>query len=183
MDLSNASKKQLKAVAEHLEIEVEAKKKNKPTNDELVAALEAYEEENPGLIDAAAEKLGFEEDEVEETDEDETEDEVEVAEEAAPAKKGKGQVYTYVGKGETSPQRIKFMGKQDFVRGRPVEVTDPALIAKIEGNPTFIKGKADPELLQEIEDEGIAVAENNRAVDARMDANFKKQHGGAGKGE
>lgn len=181
MDFSSKSKKQLKALAEHLEVEVEAKKKNKPTMDELVASLEAYEQENgEELVELAFQELGFDADEPEEEDEEVEEDEGEALPET---KKGKGQVYTYVGKGETSPQRINFIGRQEFVRGRPVEVTDPIVLKKIEGVPTFVKGKADPELLQEIEDEGIAVADKNRKTDAQMDANFKRQHGGSGKGE
>lgn len=174
MDFSSKSKKVLKALAAHLEVEVEAKKKNKPTMDELVAALEGYKADNGSeVIELAFEELGFEE--VDETDEEETEEEDE------PKKKGKGEVYTYVGKGESSPQRINFLGRQEFVRGRPVEVTDPIVLQKIQGVHTFVKGKADAELLQEIEDEGMALAEKNRSVDKQMDENFKKQHGGTGK--
>lgn len=179
MDYSSKNKTTLRALVEYLEIDVEAKKKNKPTIDELVVALEAYEDQE--AVAEAYKSLGFEEDEPVEDSEDEedsdedTEEEVEV--------KGKGTVFTYVGKGETSPQRINFMGKQEFIRGRPVTVTDPKLIAKLKGNPTFIIGKANPELLQEIEDEGMAVAEANRKADKAMDAQFKKKHGGTGKDE
>lgn len=172
MDFASKSKKQLKALAEALEVEVMAKKKNKPTLDELVVALEAFEQDNPGFAEETFKDLGFT-DEVEDDEEDEGDD--------LPETKAKGHVYTYVGKGETSPQRINFMGRQEFVRGRPVEVTDPLVLRKIQGVPTFVKGKVDPELLQDIEDEGIAVAEKNRKMDAQMDANFKKQHGGAAK--
>ena len=178
MDFSSKSKKQLKALALVLEIEVEAKKKNKPTMDELVVALEGYEADNGDeAIQAAYEKLGItdEPEEDTESEDEDTDDEVEEV-------KG-GKVFTYVGKGESSPQKINFMGLQEFVRGRPVTVTNPKLIAKLKGVPTFVQGKADAELLQAIEDEGMAVAEKNRRMDAQMDANFKKQHGGTAKGE
>lgn len=173
MDFTSKTNKELTNLAEELEIEVESKKK-KPTKDELVTALELFEQEegNQELVDLAAEELGL-------TDEEETSEEEE-EETPAPKKKAKvsGTVYTYVGKGESSPQRINFIGRQEFVRGRAVEVTDELVLAKIENNPTFIKGEADAELIQAIDDEGHAVAEANRKIDNQMDENFKKQHGG-----
>lgn len=169
MDFSTKNKKTLKKLVEFLGLEVEAKKRNKPTTDELVVALETFEKEYPDEFEQAVVELDLEN----EPDEDEEMDDEEATSEVQELN-----VYTYVGKGESSPQRIKFMGKQEFVRGRPTKVVDPVLLAKIKGNPTFIAGAAPQELLQDIEDEGLALAEKNRKVDAQMDANFKRKHGG-----
>ena len=166
MDFSTKNKKTLKKLAEFLEIDVEAKKKNKPTTDELVVALETFEKEYPEEFEQAVIELDLD-NEPDDDEEDEAED--------SPIEPN---IYTYVGKGESSPQRIKFMGLQEFVRGRPTKVTNPIVLAKIQGNPTFVAGNASQELLQDIEDEGMALAEKNRKVDAQMDANFKRKHGG-----
>lgn len=175
MDYSSKSKKVLKALADFLEIDVEAKKKNKPTTDELVTALEAYEDQD--AVAEAYKELGFTDED--ETGDDEDQDDAEDGEEDT----GKGTVFTYVGKGESSPRRINFMSKQEFVIGRSVKVTDKELIRKLKGNPTFVVGKADPDLIQQIEDEGAELADENRKIDKKMNAQFKKQHGGSGKGE
>lgn len=158
MDFSSKSKNQLKLLAETLNVEVPSKKRNKPTSDELVSALEIFEDENPGRAEEAFKVLGIIED-------DEGDDLPE-------------NIYTYVGKGEASPQRINFIGRQEFIRGRPTVVKDPLVLNKIKGVPTFVEGEADPELLQDIEDEGSAVADKNREVDKKMNETFKKQHGG-----
>lgn len=155
------TKKQLKDIADHLGVEVEAKKKNKPTSQELMDAVKDHED-----LEKAMEELEI----VLEEDEEELDTEIETS---------KANIYTYVGKGESSPKRINFMGRQEFIIGRPAEVTDPNVLAKIKGNPTFIQGEADPELLQDIEDEGTAIADKNRSIDAQMDDNFKRQHGGS----
>lgn len=190
MDFTSKTNKELINLAEELEVEVTSKKK-KPTKDELVAALETFtqEEGNDELVALAAEELGI----IEEDDEDESEDQDVVEDEKAktvkkaPAKTApadeelEGETYTYVGKGESSPQRIKFMGRVEFVRGRAVEVTDPVVLTKIADNPSFVQGEADKELLEAIDDEGFEIAEANRKIDKQMDANFKRQHGGAGK--
>jgi len=47
-------------------------------------------------------------------------------------------LFEYVGNGENSPESIKFMGKVKFkLKGKPVDVTDPAIIAKLQGNKSF----------------------------------------------
>ena len=38
-------------------------------------------------------------------------------------------IWTYIGSGDEPPYMINFMSKQRFVRGDPVEVTDPDLIS------------------------------------------------------
>ena len=98
-------------------------------------------------------------------------------------KKPKGKTFTYVGAGESSPRKINFMGKQEFVRGKAVEVTDENLIKKIEGNPTFVEGQADEETLARIDEEGEEEAETQRRQDAKTNALYTKQHKTPGKGE
>lgn len=165
MNFSAHNKDVLQSIADKLEIEVEAKKEGKPTKDELVAGLEEFEKEDPEMLKSAVEELGIEDKEAKEDDE-------------VDAPVGKGQTFTYVGAGEESPSRINFMQRQEFVRGRETVVTDKELIRKITGNPTFVKGKATPEQLQAIEDEGNAISNANRKADKRMNAQFHKQHGG-----
>lgn len=164
MDYSSKSKNTLKLLADHLGIDVDSKKRNKPTVDELVVALESFEDQE--LVATAFEELGLSDDnaEVEDTTDDNAE----------------GQVVTYVGKGESSPPRINFMGQQEFIKGRPTKVSNGLLFSKIQYNPTFVMGEAEPELLQQIEDEGLAVAEANRKADRLMDQQFKRVHGGKG---
>lgn len=167
MNLNDRTKKELLEIVDELEIEVEAKKKDKPTNDELIKAIEAYSlesDENLKELEEVYVEL------FEDVDEDtEVEEDTEVA---------NINIFTYVGKGESSPQKIKFMGRQDFVRGRATEVTDPVLLAKVVNNPCFIQGEVDPETLQGIEDDGIEKAARNRKIDREMDEAFQKQHGG-----
>lgn len=162
MNFSAKNKTTLQKIADEVGIEVEAKKKGKPTLDELIAGLEEFEKEDPEAVKAAVEKLGIN-------------DEPDEVEKETKGKKD-GEVFTYVGKGEESPNRINFMGKQEFVRGRPTEVTDPDVLRKIRGNPTFVEGEADAELLQQIEDEGAEHSNSNRKADKIMDAVFKKNH-------
>lgn len=91
-----------------------------------------------------------------------------------------GPVYTYIGKGEGSPQIINLMGKQQFVRGRPQEVTDPEILTKIDGIATFVKGEADPETLHQIDEEAKAAADAQRKADAALNAEVTKRHRTAG---
>lgn len=89
-----------------------------------------------------------------------------------------GSFYTYVGAGEDSPRVINLMGKQKFVRGELTEVTDPEILAKIDGITTFVKDEVDQEDLHEIDEEGKAKADAQRAEDAAIDKLFKKKHQG-----
>ena len=52
-------------------------------------------------------------------------------------------IYTYIGGGETSPQIINFMGRQEFMIGEEVDVTDLKLLAKLKTHQCFVEGKAD----------------------------------------
>jgi hypothetical protein len=91
-----------------------------------------------------------------------------------------GAVYTYVGKGEGSPSIINLMGKQQFVRGKAQEVTDPEILAKIDGMSTFVKGEADQETLFKIDEEAKAAADAQRKADATLNAEVTKRHRTAG---
>lgn len=89
---------------------------------------------------------------------------------------GEGTVVTYVGAGEDSPRVINFMGKQKFVRGQAVEITDQELLAKIIGNPSFVEGEVDQESLHEMDEEAANEANDQRKSDKKLNALFTKKH-------
>ena len=89
-----------------------------------------------------------------------------------------GDVYTYVGAGADSPRVINLMGRQKFVRGQAVKVTDPVLLAKLPGIGTFVKGKADEETLHRIDEEGKAGEEDQKAKDKETNAAYHKKFKG-----
>lgn len=99
----------------------------------------------------------------------------EVVKEAAP-KAASEHIFTYVGGGEDSPQVIDFMGKQKFVRGKAVEVTDASVLAKIDGHHCFVRGEVDPETLYENDLEAKEAADAQRNRDARMQATIVKRN-------
>lgn len=125
--------------------------------------------------------------EVDEDFKDDFEDEVETKEvkpKKAKAKADKkekvpegGEVFTYVGRGETPPVKTNFMGRQTFVRGRATVVTDPVVLAKIKINPCFVAGEVDIEELHEADEQARKEADAQRAEDKRIDAAYKKKHG------
>lgn len=88
-----------------------------------------------------------------------------------------GDVFTYVGGGEDSPRKINFMGRQEFIRGRATQVTDPIVLAKVKVNQCFTEGEVDPEDLHDYDEEERAKAAAQRKEDAEVDAAFKKRHG------
>jgi len=95
-------------------------------------------------------------------------------------KKGqKAREFTYIGGGEGSPHVINFMGKQKFVRGQLTEVTDPEVLAKLDGGvSTIIEGPADAELLHQIDSEAKEAADAARASDAAINARVTKKFRG-----
>ncbi len=97
-------------------------------------------------------------------DEDETEDSEEV----------EGETYTYVGGGESSPNKIKFMGKQEFIRGKATVVSDASLIKKIESNPCFVKGSVKAEVLHEMDEAANQKADAQRGVDRKLNEHYQK---------
>lgn len=100
----------------------------------------------------------------------------------APAGRGKNggivRAFTYVGGGYNSPQIINFMGRQEFVRGKLTEVTDPYLLAKLPGVTTFVEGTADAELIHKIDQEGNSHYNKQRKEDAIVNARYSKKHVG-----
>lgn len=170
MDFTKQNKDTLQAIADEVGIVVEAKKEGKPTKDELVAGLEEFEKEDPEAIKAAAKKL-----EIEDKDETEKED-TEVEKTKGSKAKADDSIWTYIGGGEASPRKINFMGKQEFIRGKATVVTDPEVLAKIKGNPTFVKGEADEETLHKIDEEAEREANEQRAADLKINAEFAKKH-------
>jgi len=74
-------------------------------------------------------------------------------------------IYTYIGQGDSPPHLINFMGRQQFVRGTATEVTDPAVLAKIDGNGCFVKGQVDQSLMFERDEEAKKKAQAQREQD------------------
>lgn len=108
-------------------------------------------------------------DEIEEVD-------VELGDEDVDAQLELDNVFTYIGGGEDSPQVINFMGRQKFVRGRSVTVTDPIVLSKIKNNPTFVAGSVDSDELFEMDEAAQQRALKIREEDKKIDANFKKKY-------
>lgn len=101
---------------------------------------------------------------------------VEPDEAPAPAstRKGGANIFTYVGGGEDSPRVIDFMGKQRFVRGQATEVTDPEVLKKIKGVPTFVDGEVDEEELHEYDLKAKAETDARRKADKKLQASVDK---------
>lgn len=94
----------------------------------------------------------------------------------APKSKSKGVViYTYVGGGESSPNVIQFMGIQKFVRGKATEVTDPVVLAKLKGHPTFVEGEVEMEDLHEYDETAKTEADAQRKKDIETNARYHKK--------
>lgn len=91
-------------------------------------------------------------------------------------KEVEARTFTYIGGGADSPRSINFMGKQKFVRGKSVEVKDPEVIAKLEGNPTFIEGEADDDLLDQIDEDGKTEEEKQQRRDLIKNQEYVKKH-------
>lgn len=90
--------------------------------------------------------------------------------------KSKGRVYTYVGGGEASPNVINFMGRQQFTRGKAAEVTDPQVLAKVAGNPTFVEGEVELEELHDYDAKAAEEANEQRAKDKQTNRHYQKNH-------
>jgi len=91
----------------------------------------------------------------------------------------KARQFTYIGGGEGSPHVINFMGKQKFVRGQLTEVTDPVVLAKLDGGvATIIEGSANAETLHKIDSEAKDAADAARASDAVLNERVTKKFRG-----
>jgi len=110
--------------------------------------------------------------------------EVKVDHKSDPRKSKGAATFTYVGAGADSPRLINFMGRQEFVRGEETEVTDPEVLAKLYGNPTFVQGAADQRTLHRIDEEGARAEKAQRQEDRRTQSAFDRtQRKLAGHGE
>lgn len=97
----------------------------------------------------------------------------------AKKKGGNGRYFTYIGGGESSPHVINFMGKQKFVRGQLTEVTDPVVLAKLDGGvSTIIEGEVDAEILHKIDSDAKEAADAIRSSDAALNARVTKKFRG-----
>lgn len=88
-------------------------------------------------------------------------------------------VYTYVGTGDTPPAVINFMGRQEFVRGEPVEVVDEAILPKLQNNPSFIKGTVEMRELHARDKAAAHEAAEKRQADALVQQNYARKHSGS----
>lgn len=102
----------------------------------------------------------------------------EVVTDVPKSTKSGGKIYTYVGKGEDSPQVINFIGKQKFVRGKATAVEDKEVLSKLgEGektHPCFVEGEVDPEVLFDNDLAAKQAAEAARKRDAKIDSAAKR---------
>jgi hypothetical protein len=88
--------------------------------------------------------------------------------------------YTYVGAGDTPPHMIKFMGIQVFTRGQLTKVTNPRVLAKIDGNPSFVKGAVTQEFLYENDEKAAAEAKRQRESDQELQILIERENRKAG---
>ncbi len=72
-----------------------------------------------------------------------------------------GNDYTYIGGGESAPAITNFMDKQVFRLGELTKVTDPEVLAKIKGNPTFRKGHVTTEEIFELNKASQGIADKH----------------------
>lgn len=102
-------------------------------------------------------------------------EEGDVVDEVVETPKEGTRTFTYIGHGEDPPRKINFMGKQQFVRGVPTEVSDMEVLAKLEGHRCFVEGEVDQEMLHDQDEAAIKAADRQRAEDRRTHDAFKKQ--------
>ena len=76
-------------------------------------------------------------------------------------------IYTYVGVGDEPPHMINFMGLQKFIRGDATEVTDLAVIEKIQNHPCFTKGAINKDILFENDEQAKKKAQAQRDEDVK----------------
>ena len=85
------------------------------------------------------------------------------------------ETYTYIGGGESSPEVINFMGKQEFVLGEETEVTNMDVLKKIKGNMSFVKGSVERAVISEQKKEAKKKADARREDDKLVNARALKQ--------
>jgi hypothetical protein len=95
----------------------------------------------------------------------------EVVVEAPVIEEVEEEVWTYVGSGHEPPQVTNFMGRQVFMRGHPVKVTDPLVLMKIKNHRCFVKGTIKGEKLIEQDQKEKAIFEQKRIENERIQRN------------
>jgi hypothetical protein len=96
---------------------------------------------------------------------------VEDAVEKAVVEEVEEEVWTYVGSGHEPPQVTNFMGRQVFMRGHPVKVTDPLVLMKIKNHGCFVKGTIKGEKLIEQDQKEKTIFEQKRLENERIQRN------------
>jgi len=96
---------------------------------------------------------------------------IEDAVEKAVVEEVEEEVWTYVGSGHEPPQVTNFMGRQVFMRGHPVKVTDPLVLMKIKNHACFVKGTIKGETLIEQDQKEKAIFEQKRIENERIQRN------------
>lgn len=90
--------------------------------------------------------------------------------------------YTYIGGGESPPMITKFMGKIDFMLGEVTEVPDTEenamILQKLEGNPTFVKGKVDKKVVIDLQLAAQDKADTQRKEDKQTNARANRRNTG-----
>lgn len=85
-------------------------------------------------------------------------------------------IFTYVGAGEDPPRKINFLGLQEFIRGKAVEVTHPTVLGKLQGHPCFVEGEVEMEDLHDQDEEAMGLADAKRKQDLKVNAAYAKKH-------
>ena len=96
---------------------------------------------------------------------------IEDAVEKAVVEEVEEEVWTYVGSGHEPPQVTNFMGRQVFMRGHPVKVTDPLVLMKIKNHGCFVKGTIKGEKLIEQDQKEKTIFEQKRLENERIQRN------------
>ncbi len=87
-----------------------------------------------------------------------------------------GEIYTYVGSGDTPPHMTNFMSMQKFVRGQAVRVTNPIVLGKISHHRDFVKGEVDPESMFAKDEVAAKKVQNQRDEDVKTQIAMDRQN-------
>lgn len=91
-----------------------------------------------------------------------------------------GNDYTYIGGGESAPAITNFMGKQVFRLGELTKVTDPDVLAKIKGNPTFRKGAVSAEEIYELNKKSQEICDKKIQQSINIQSHIERENAKAG---
>ena len=84
--------------------------------------------------------------------------------------------FTFVDRGPLPVRKVNVHGT-DFFLGKAAEVTDPALIKVLEGNPCFVEGEVTPEDLASYTEAATKAEAIQRAKDKKLNAEVMKIYG------